>query len=173
MVVTPERWQRVEQLYHSALECESGERAAYLAAECAGDEELRCEVESLIGNGPEGGAFLERPALEVAAEQYVSAVTPDLIGRKLGRYEVISLLGAGGMGAVYRARDNRLEREVALKVLPPEWLTDAERRRRFELEARAASALNHPNIVTIFDIDQVDGVNFIPWSTYRARRWTR
>jgi len=159
--MTPERWQRVEQLYHSALERTAGEREAYLAAECAGDEGLRREVESLIGNGPDGGAFLERPALQVAAEQYVSTVTPDLTGRTMGRYEVVSRLGGGGMGEVYRARDTRLRREVALKVLPPEYMADVERKRRFELEARAASALNHPNIVTIFDIDQVDGVSFI------------
>ena len=161
MAVAPERWQRIEQLYHSALGRAPGERAAYLAAECAGDEELRREVESLISNGQEGGAFLERPALEVAAERYVSGVTADLTGRKLGRYEVVSRLGAGGMGEVYRAHDTRLKREVALKVLPREWMADAERKRRFEPEARAASALDHPNIVTIHDIDQVDGVDFI------------
>ena len=159
--MAPERWQRIEQLYHSALGLASEVRAAYLAAECAGDEELRREVESLIANGREGGTFLERPSLEVVAEQYVSAATPNLARRTLGRYEIISRLGAGGMGEVYRARDTRLDREVALKVLPPEWTADHERKRRFELEARAASALHHPNIVTIFDIDQVDGVNFI------------
>ena len=99
--------------------------------------------------------------MEVAAEQYVSTAASDLAGRTLGRYEVISRLGAGGMGEVYRARDTRLKREVALKVLPHKWLADAERKRRFEQEARAASALNHPNIVTVFDVDQVDGTTFI------------
>ncbi len=161
MAVAPDRWQRIEQLYHSTLGRASSERAAYLAAECAGDEELRREVESLIANVSASGTFLERRAVEVAAQQYVSTVTPDLVGRKLGRYEVMSRLGAGGMGVVYRARDTRLQREVALKVLPAQCTADVERKRRFELEARSASALNHPNIVTIFDIDQVDGVSFI------------
>ena len=121
---------------------------------------MQREIESLINDGRQG-AFLERPAIEVAAEHHVSAVASDLAGRTLGRYEIVSQLGAGGMGEVYRARDTRLKREVALKVLPPKWMADAERKRRFEQEARAASALNHPNIVTIHEIDQVDGVNFI------------
>jgi len=161
MAVEPERWQRIEQLYHSALGRALGERAAYLAEECGGDEELRREVEALICDGQEGGTFLERPALEVAAEQYVSAVAPDLTGRKLGRYEIVSRLGAGGMGEVYRARDTRLKREVALKVLPPERVADPERKRRFVQEARSASALNHPHIVAIYDIDQAEGIDFI------------
>ncbi len=144
----------------------------YLVSECAGDGELRREVESLINDGRQG-AFLERPAIEVAAEHHVSAVASDLAGRTLGRYEIVSRLGAGGMGEVYRARDTRLKRDVALKVLPAKWMADAERKRRFVQEARAASALNHPNIVTIHDIDQADGVTSSPWSTSRARRWTR
>ena len=158
--MSPERWRRIEQLYHSALERSAEERAAYLTAECAGDQELQREWNELIKDGRRG-AVLERPAIEVAADIHVSAVASDLAGRTLGRYEVVSRLGQGGMGEVYRARDTRLKREVALKVLPPKWMADAERKRRFEREARAASALNHPNIVTIHDIDQVDGVSFI------------
>ena len=110
---------------------------------------------------PAGEVLLGRPAIEIAAEHYVSEVTRDLTGRTVGRYEIVVKLGAGGMGEVYRARDTRLKREVALKVLPPKWIADAERKRRFEREARAASSLNHPNIVTIYDIDQVGGVSFI------------
>ena len=159
--MTPERWERIEQLCHSALERAPRERAAYLAAECAGDAELQREVESLINDRQEGGASLERQAIEVAAERYASTAASDLAGRTLGRYEILSRLGAGGMGEVYLARDARLKREVALKVLPHKWLADAERKRRFEQEARAASALNHPNIVTVFDVDQVDGTTFI------------
>jgi hypothetical protein len=90
-----------------------------------------------------------------------ASIETDLTRRKLGRYEVISRLGAGGMGVVYRARDTRLKRDVALKVLPAASVTDPERKRRFVQEARAASALNHPNIVTIYDIDQIDGIDFI------------
>ena len=83
------------------------------------------------------------------------------VGSKLGSYEVLSLLGAGGMGEVYRARDTRLGREVAIKVLPAERMADETRRRRFAQEARAASALNHPNIVTIYEIESADGIDFI------------
>ena len=161
MTVAPERWRRIELLYDSALGRAPGEREAYLEAECSGDEELRREVESLIRDGQEGGEFLERHALEVAAEQYVSAVASNLTGRKLGRYEILSRLGAGGMGEVYRARDTRLKREVALKVLPRDCVADPERKRRLVQEARAASALNHPNIVTIYDIDQAEGIDLI------------
>ena len=161
MTVAPERWRRIELLYDSALGRAPGEREAYLEAECSGDEELRREVESLIRDGQEGGEFLERHALEVAAEQYVSAVASNLTGRKLGRYEILSRLGAGGMGEVYRARDTRLKREVALKVLPRDCVADPERKRRFVQEARAASALNHPHIVAIYDIDQAEGIDLI------------
>ena len=82
------------------------------------------------------------------------------VGTKLGPYEILVPIGAGGMGEVYRARDMRLGRELAIKVLPPEFVSDAQRRLRFELEARAASALNHPNIITIYEIEQIDSVNF-------------
>jgi len=159
--VTPERWKRIEELYHQALARERGGRELFLAEACAGDEQLHREVQSLLGNTEEADGFLERPALEVAARRYASTVMPDLTGRKLGRYEVLGRLGRGGMGEVYRARDTRLAREVALKVLSPESVADPERKRRFEQEARAASALNHPNIITIYDIDQVEGVVFI------------
>jgi len=159
--VTPERWKRIEELYDRALAREPGERERFLAEACGGDEELRREVDSLLSNAEQGEDFLERPALEVAARRYVSTVMVDLTGRKLGRYEVLSRVGRGGMGEVYRARDTRLKRQVALKVLPPERLADPERKRRFEQEARAASALDHPNIVTIHDIDQAEGIEFI------------
>ena len=153
--MTPERWQRIEELYERALAREPAEREPYLAEACGEDQELRREVDSLLGHAQGADDFLEKPALEVAARQYVSAVTEDLTGRNLGRYEVLGRLGRGGMGEVYRARDTKLKREVALKVLPPESVADPGRRRRFEQEARAASALHHPHIVTIYDIDQV------------------
>jgi eukaryotic-like serine/threonine-protein kinase len=160
MPITPERWLRIEQLYHNALERTSEERAGYLEAQCAGDQALRAEVESLLLNGQENG-FLERQAINVAAESYLPEEMPDLTGRTLGRYEVISRLGAGGMGVVYRARDIRLKRDVAIKVLSAGSLADTDRKRRFVQEAHTASSLNHAHIVGMYDIDQVDGIDFI------------
>ncbi len=158
--MNPDSWRRAEELYHSALEMPPGQRMAYLAEACDQDLQLRAEVESMVRNA-EDGTFLERPAIEIAAMQYASAIMPDVEGRKLGRYEVISRIGSGGMGEVYLAHDSRLKRQVALKVLRPENVADPERMRRFVQEARAASALRHPNIVAIYDIDQIEGIDFI------------
>ena len=155
--MTPERWRQIETLYHAVLALPPEERERRLSA---ADDEVRSEVESLLRNGDSKG-MLDGRAIEVAAQEYVSVETPDLSGRKLGRYEVISRLGAGGMGVVYRARDTRLNRDVALKVLPAAGIADAARKRQFVQEARAASALNHPNIISVHDIDQIDGIDFI------------
>jgi len=155
--MTPERWRQIETLYHAVLELPPEERERRLSA---ADDEVRSEVESLLRNGDSKG-MLDGRAIEVAAQEYVSVETPDLSGRKLGRYEVIAHLGAGGMGVVYRARDTRLNRDVALKVLPAASIADAARKRHFVQEARAASALNHPNIISVHDIDQIDGIDFI------------
>lgn len=172
--MTAERWKQVEELYHAAMERRGDGRAAYLEETCGGDADLRREVESLLNQTAGSGGFLEGQALEAAARSYVSTIAPDLSGKTLGRYEVLARIGRGGMGEVYRCRDTRLKREVALKILPPESVAEPDRRRRFEQEARAASALNHPNIVTIHDVDQAEGVDFIvmeyvPGSTLAER----
>src|SRR5262245_15814392 len=150
--MTPERWQRIEQLYHSALERGTNERIAFLAAACAGDDAMRGEVETLLRCDARAEYFIEAPALEVAAQLRAEERAQSMIGRQLGHYQILSLLGAGGMGEVYRARDTRLSREVALKVLPTAFANDTDRLRRFEQEARAAGMLNHPNILTVHDI---------------------
>ena len=168
--MTPDRWKRIGEIYHSALARAGDERVSCLARECGGDDALRREVESLLDGGEPSESFLEGDALEAAARRYASIVDLDWTGRRLGRYELIARLGQGGMGEVYRARDTRLKREVALKMLPPESMADPVRRRRFEQEARAASALNHPNIVSIHDIDRADGIDFITMGTRIARR---
>ena len=151
-----QRWQRIEQIFHQALECAPADRAACLDHACANDPELRAEVVSLLQQSSEG--MLDRPVW-----QAVRGAEPprNMIGRSFARYEIIGLLGEGGMGAVYRARDRHLDRDVALKVLLPETTGRPDLRRRFVQEAKAASALNHPNIIHVYDVDEVDGELFI------------
>lgn len=159
--MTPERYQRIKALFHSALERAADERPAFLADACGGDMALLANVEALIAADEQSGDFMDAPAYEVAADMLVGNPTGVLEGERLGHYQIIALLGSGGMGDVYLARDTRLGRRVALKLLP-DYLTDDESRvRRFKQEARAASALNHPNILTIYEIEQADGRYFI------------
>src|SRR5262245_25245502 len=159
--MTPERWGHIERLYHGALERDTGARAAFLAEACAGDEALRGEVESLLRCDTRAERFIESPALEVAAKLSAEDRVQSMIGRQIGPYQILSFLGAGGMGDVHLALDTRLGRKVAVKLLPAEFTTDAERLRRFEQEARAASALNHPNIITVHEIGEIEGRRFI------------
>jgi eukaryotic-like serine/threonine-protein kinase len=155
-----ERWQQVEQLCQAALDRAPNERAAFLAEACADDAALRREVESLLAYQSQAAPFIEMPALQVAAGWLREQEHPSL-RQHLGHFQLLSQLGKGGMGEVYLAEDQRLHRKVALKLLPREFATQEERLRRFKQEARAASALNHPNIVTIYEIDQADGTHFI------------
>src|SRR5215475_4180096 len=155
------RWEQIEKLCQSALELEESRRAAFLEEACAGDEGLRQEVESLLRFEGRGDRFIEEPALEVAAKMISPEKPESLLGQQVGSYQIQSLLGAGGMGVVYKGRDLRLNRSVAIKVLPRDKMSDSERKRRFIQEARAASALNHPNIITIYDIGNQSGIDFI------------
>src|SRR4030095_8204814 len=159
--MTPERWQQIESLLHLALQRDPEQREAFLTAACAGDEALRHEVASLVRAHAEAGQFIESPALDVAARVIAADRGQRLIGGELGHFQILSLLGTGGMGEVYRARDTRLGREVAIKLLPGEFSSDQKRLRYFEKEARSASALNHPNIVTIYDIGQIGSHSYI------------
>jgi len=156
-----EQWQRVEQLYHAALEREGNQRAGFLAQACGEDEVLLRNVERLLKAHAEAGEFLAAPALEVAIRSTVAEGGLPLTGQTISHFEILSLLGAGGMGEVYLARDRRLDRTVALKMLPPLVAQDPDRIQRFVLEAKAASALNHPNVATIYDIGHADGRSFI------------
>src|SRR3989442_8774204 len=159
--MTPERLQQIEDLYHSALELDSAERAAFIDDSCNGDEELRHEVESLLASHEQAGDFIEAPVHELGARLIADNQKRSMVGRAIGHYVFLEFLGAGGMGEVYLARDKTLGRQVALKLLPDYFTKDADRLRRFEQEARAASSLNHPNIVTIYEIGQADGHHFI------------
>ncbi len=158
--MTPERWQKVKEIFQSALERAPGERSAFLSDACGGDEALRQEVESLIASHEKDGSFIDSPAYQAAAEM-LEGNQELKSGKTIGHYEILSTLGKGGMGEVYLARDAKLGRKVALKFLPSDFTSNRERLRRFELEARAASALNHPSIITIYEIGQVDGRHFI------------
>src|SRR4029077_6083755 len=158
--VTPEHW-RVKQLFQSALERASEQRAAYLQEACAGDDALRQEVESLLSSEKGGDGFLETPALDAAAKMFSEDPSQSLIGRQMGPYQVLSLVGAGGMGEVYQAHDTKLGRNVAVKVLPATFIHDPQRLARFQREARMLAALNHPNIATIYGLEQSNGTSYL------------
>jgi eukaryotic-like serine/threonine-protein kinase len=169
-----ERWRRIEEVFHAALDLEPQARPAFLQQACGDDNELIKEVESLLDSSDKTTDFVPQAVLEVAHE--MSAEDPHNVatgiqsgffkmtiaaGAELAHYKVISMLGAGGMGEVYLAEDLRLRRKVALKMLAPELTGDEHGLQRFEQEARAASALNHPNILTVYEFGQADGLHFI------------
>ena len=156
--MTPERWRRVEELYHAALTRSESDRTAFLANACAGDEALLREVQSLLAQPASSPGFLEGPAVAVAAQMVSDIGESALTGRRLGVYHVHARIGAGGMGEVYRARDTKLGRDVAIKILPPHFTSDPERLARFEREARVLASLNHPHIGAIYGLEEADGV---------------
>ena len=159
--MTPARWQQIDELFHAALACQPAERTQFLANACGDDESLRVEVESLISSHEEADGFIETPAGDVAAELLRAHESVYEPGQQIGNYKIVRQLGSGGMGEVYLAEDIRLKRHIALKLLPAHFTVNPDRVRRFEREARAASALNHPNIVTIYEIGKSNKTHFI------------
>jgi serine/threonine protein kinase len=167
---TLDDWPRVKRVLEGALACDDSERQAFLAEACGADARLRARIDRLLAAGDRAETFLETPALLMLERQ----VRDDLTGRVVDSYQLVSRLGAGGMGEVYLAHDTRLDRLVALKFLSPDLAADRGRLRRFHQEARAASSLNHPHIVVVHDFGEVDGrpyivTEFIEGETLRHR----
>lgn len=162
MATDPERWKQVDNLLQSALHLPPDQRESFLRQACGGDAALEREVQSLLTAHGEAEGFLERPALDVAAQALAlqeSTMLPP--GTRLGAYEIQSTLGAGGMGEVYRARDTRLDRTVAIKILPIHLAEKTDARERFDREARAISSLNHPHICHLYDVGSQDGLRYL------------
>jgi len=177
--MNPDRWRRIELIYHAALEREQGERTSYLQQACAEDSELLRQVESLLAQG-NACSFLDKPP-ELSEIAEPPAGFDSLIGRTIGGYEILSLLGAGGMGEVYKARDTQLNRPVAIKFLALK-VAGAEARKRFQREAQMASSLNHPHILAVYAVGEfegrqylvteyVDGGTLKDWSAASPRPW--
>jgi serine/threonine protein kinase len=159
-VPTPERWQEVERLYHAALDREQGDRAAFVRDASSGDEELVREVISLLDSDRDSQRFLNGQAIDAIPATAVPDDIPEpLIGHRLGPYAITALLGFGGMGDVYRARDTKLGRDVAIKILPEMFAADSNRRARFEREARLLAALNHPHIAAIYGFEDSSAIH--------------
>ena len=149
----PEFWRQLEELFHTAMEQPPERRRAFVDEACGRDDELRRELELLISNDEQAVSFLEIPVL--ADSKATPDVCGSLIGRQFGPYHVLSQLGSGGMGEVYRAHDGKLDRDVAIKVLPVEFANDPARLARLRREARALASLNHPNIAVIYGLEQL------------------
>jgi serine/threonine protein kinase len=160
MTLAPDDWLRAKDVFAGARALPASDRAAYLSAACVGNEALRREVESLLASDERAKSFLESPAV-VRDDSTPHPAQLMIEGRRLGVYQVQALLGAGGMGEVYRARDTKLQRDVAVKFLPHAFTSDPERLSRFEGEARTLAALNHPNIGAIYGFEEADGLRFL------------
>lgn len=161
-MITHDRWQRIKEIFQSAQELGLAERADFLNQACAGDESIRAEVEAWLTADASNEDFLSAPAYEFAAGIVADVESEFSAGHKVGRYTILCPLGAGGMGQIYLAEDAQLGRKIALKLISPEFATDPRRVYRFEQEARAASALNHPNVCVIHEIAVTDtGRHFI------------
>lgn len=160
-----ERWRRVEELYHIALELPPEQRSAFIQRECDLDEELRKELESLLACEEPASDLFQAEAVHIRLRDVEPTASKypaiNLVGQDISHYLVLAKIGAGGMGEVYRARDTRLGREVALKVLPESLAGNPDRLRRFEQEARTVGKLNHPNILSLYDIGEQREIHFI------------
>jgi serine/threonine protein kinase/Tol biopolymer transport system component len=159
--MTPERWERIEELFHAASALPLEARREFLSDACPEDDELRRDVEVLLNDSASDDGFLARPAVATATQAVVGTARAARTGRSLGGYHLQALLGAGGMGEVYRAHDVKLQRDVAIKILPGAFTSDPDRLARLEREARMLAALNHPNICAIYGLEEAEGIRLL------------
>src|SRR5438132_4649321 len=159
--MTPARLQTIKEIFHAALDCEPEQLNAFLDETCAGDEVLHANVEALLASHRQAGNFIETPVVSLAASIVENGRADLLIGETIGYYKISQLIGSGGMGEVYLATDITAGRKAALKLLPSRFTGDAERLKRFQQEAQAVVGLNHPNIVTVYEIGEDHSIHYI------------
>ncbi len=158
--MNPELWEQITKIYHSALELESREQEAFIEKACAGDEFLCREIKSLLAADRNAGDFIAENAFKDSHSLPVFETLPSLSGQKLGHYQILTRIGSGGMGEVYLANDTRLNRQIAVKTLPISLSKHPDHLKRFKIEAKAAATLNHPNVATIYSVEEMDGQPF-------------
>jgi eukaryotic-like serine/threonine-protein kinase len=164
-----DRWQKIDEIFHAALQYKPDERKTFIEEACHGDEELRRELESLLAEEKGADQFIEEPAMDVMAKDLSDEQREALTGKNIGPYRILSLLGTGGMGEVYRAEDCDLKRHVAVKVLPDRFADDRERMKRFQREAHLLASLNHPNIAAIYGLQESNGVRALVMELVEGR----
>src|SRR5438067_907194 len=159
--MTPAQLQTIEEIFYAALDQEPDQIGAFLDTACEGDEPLRCKVEALLASRQRAGSFIETSAVGLATRIIQNGQADLLVGRTIGHYKTSQRIGTGGMGEVYLATDTTAGRKAALKLLPARFTGDAERLKRFQQEARAVVALNHPNILTVYEIGEDHSTHYI------------
>src|SRR6267142_5866214 len=159
--MTPTLFQTIEEIFLAALDQEPDQVSAFLDTACEGDAVLRREVEALLASDQKAGRFIEKSAVPLATKVIQNQQADSLVGQTIGHYKISEAIGTGGMGEVYLATDIVAGRKAALKLLPLRFTGDAERLKRFEREARAVVGLNHPNIVTVYEIGEENSIHYI------------
>src|SRR3989475_1260764 len=159
--MTPARLQTIEEIFHAALDQDPDQTSAFLDTACEGDAALRREVEALLTSDQRAGRFIERSAVGLATKIIQNQQAHSLVGEKIGHYKISESIGSGGMGEVYLATDIVAGRKAALKLLPARFTGDTERLKRFQQEARAVVGLNHPNILTVYEIGEDHSIHYI------------
>src|SRR4029450_13468967 len=159
--MTPARLQTIEEIYRAALDQEQDQIGAFLDKACEGDEVLRCKVEALLASRQRAASFIEASAVGLATRIIQNGQADSLVGQTIGHYKISESIGTGGMGEVYLATDMTAGRKAALKLLPTRFTSDAERLKRFQQEPRALVGLNHPNILTVYEIGEDHSTHYI------------